>query len=179
MVLDEGHHAGGVGVEVVIDERAVEAVQTIPPGVGLFVLGLIELVEEGEVHHGLQVGVVCRELGVFLPGGGIGGLCHPGLSHGVEVGVFLVELLHPLGHRVGIGVGIGVHADAVDADGLNPPDGVLDEVAHQVGVMLVEVGHGGHEPAFDGLLHIDLRGVGIDDGCQLVGGLQIGRFCGL
>ena len=61
VVLDESHHAAGVRVEVVIDERAIEPVQSGKPRVGLFVLGLVEFVEEREVHHGLQIRVMVGE----------------------------------------------------------------------------------------------------------------------
>ena len=155
VVLDESHHTRRVRIEVVIDKRVIEAVQTLPETIGLLVLGLSQFVEETEVHDGLQVGIGFCEFRVLLPGGGIGGLGHPGLTHGVEVGVLVVEFLHPLGHGIVISIRIGVHADAVDAYSLNPPDAVLDEIAHEVGVMLVEVGHGRHEPTLGRLLEVD------------------------
>lgn len=58
MVLDEGHHTRGVGIEIVVDKRAIEAVQSLPPGIGLFMFGLVELIKEREVHDGLEVGVL-------------------------------------------------------------------------------------------------------------------------
>ena len=139
-------------------------------------LGLIQLVEEREVHHGLQERIVACELGTLLPGSCIGRLRHPSLANGVEVGVLLVEFLHPLCHCIGVGIRIGVHTDAVDTHSLNPPHTVLDEVAHQVRVVLVQVRHRGHEPSLDGLLHIHFRGIGIHYGRELVRGLQIGTL---
>ena len=130
MVLDEGHHTRWVGIQIIVNERVVETVESVPPGIGLFVLRLIQFVEEREVHHSFQIGVLLCKFRVLLPGCGIGRFRHPGLAHGVKIRVFLIEFLHPLGHGVGIGVRIGVHADAIDANGLNPPDTVLDEVAH-------------------------------------------------
>ena len=41
-----------------------------------------------------------------------------------------------------------------------------------MGIALVEVGHGLDEPSVDSLCHIDIRGIGVDDGCQLVACLQ-------
>ena len=76
-------------------------------------------------------------------------------------------------HGVGIGVWVGVHAYAVDAYGLYPPDAVLDEVFYDVRVALVEVGHGGHEPSVYGLSEVYLAGVWVDDGCELVACLEV------
>ena len=56
VVLDEGQHVRRVGIEIVIAETVVDAVESLPPVVGLLVLGLIELVEETEVHNGFQIG---------------------------------------------------------------------------------------------------------------------------
>ena len=42
--------------------------------------------------------------------------------------------------------------------------------------MLVEVGHGRHEPAFSGLLEINFRRIGVHDRGELVAGLQIFAF---
>ena len=141
MVLDEGHHTRRVGVEVVIDKRVIKSVEAVPPSIRFFVLGLVQLVEEREVHHRLQIRIALGEFRVFLPGSGIGRLRHPCLTHGIEVGILLVEFLHPLCHSLSVCVGVGIHTDAIDAHGLNPPDRVLDEVAHQVGIMLVQVRH--------------------------------------
>ena len=120
-----------------------------------------------------------RQLRVLLPGCGVGRLRHPRLTHGVEVGILVVQLLHPLGHGVSIGIGIGIHADAVNAYSLYPPDAVLDKVAHQVRIALVQVGHSGNKPALSGLLEVYLRGVGIHDRGQLVGSLQEAGALGL
>ena len=51
---------------------------------------------------------------------------------------------------------------AVDASCFYPPLTVLDEVAHEVRIALVEVRHGGNEPPIDGLAHVLLRGIGIE-----------------
>ena len=108
--------------------------------------GRVELLLEGEVHDGLEVAVDVAKLAVLLPGSSVGGLRHPCLTHGIEVGILLVELLHPLCHRLTESIGIGIHADAVNTGSLYPPDAVLDEVAHQVRITLVEVGHSRDEP---------------------------------
>ena len=180
VVLDESQHVFRVGIEIVVAERVVDAVEPLPPGVGLLVLGLVDLVEEGEVHHRLEVGIAVGEFGVLLPGGGIGRFGHPRLADGIEIGVFLAEHLHPPCHRLTVGVGVGIHAYAVDAGILDPPLGVLYEIGHEVGVALVEIGHGGHKPSVDRLVQVDLRGIGIEHGRELITGLEIERvFSGL
>ena len=124
-------------------------------------LAAVECLLEREVHHGLEIASLFPLSTIILPRSGIGGYGDPGLAHGVEVGIFLAEFLHPLGHRFGKGVGIGIHADAIDAGGLYPPLGVLNEIAHQVGVVLIQVGHRRDEPTLNGLTLIDSRGVGV------------------
>ena len=44
--------------------------------------------------------------------------------------------------------------------------------------MLVEVGHGRHEPTLGRLLEVDLRGIGIHDRGEFVTGLQVLALCG-
>ena len=161
-----------VVIEIVIAETVIDAVESLPPVVGLLVLGLIEFVEETEVHNGFQIAVHRAELGVLLPGGGVGGLGDPCLAHGVEVGILSVEHFHPLCHGLSVGIRIGVHADTVDARSLYPPLTVLDEVAHEMGIALVEVGHGLDKPSVNGFLHILLRSVGVEDGGELIACLK-------
>ena len=135
-------------------------------------LGLAEPVEEAEVHNGLQVAVDFRQLGVLLPGSCILWLRHPGLAHRIEIGIFRVERPHPFGHALAVGVGIGVHADTVNTGRLNPPLTVLNEIAHEMRVALVEVGHRLDKPSVDSLRLIHFRRVGIEYGSELVGSLQ-------
>ena len=172
VVFDEGEHARRIGVEIVVAEDVVDAVEALPPVVGLLVAGQREAVEEGEVHDRLEIAILRAEARVLLPGRGIGRLRHPGLAHAIEVGILRVDGLHPGRHGLAVGVGIGVHADAVDGGRLDPPDTVLDEVAHDVGVALVEVGHGGDKPSVGSLLAVDVGGVGVEDGRELIAGLE-------
>ena len=58
VVVDEGHDMRGIYIQIVVDERVVQAVHPLPPRIRLFVLGLRQFVEEREVHHRLQVRVV-------------------------------------------------------------------------------------------------------------------------
>ena len=173
MVLDEGHHTRRIRIEIVVDERVVEAIQTVPPSICLFVLRLVQFVEEREVHHGLQIGILLSKFRVLLPSRGISRLRHPSLTYGIEVGIFLIDLFHPLGHRIGISIGIGVHADAIDTNGLDPPDAVLNQVAHQMGIVLVQIRHRRHEPSLYRFLHVYFRGIGIHHGGKFVARLQI------
>ena len=48
----------GLGVEEVVYEVIVYAVQSLEPSFGLFILGGVYLVEEAEVHNGLEVTVL-------------------------------------------------------------------------------------------------------------------------
>ena len=110
--------------------------------------------------------------GILLPRGGVGRIGHPSLADHVEVGILLVERLHPAGHSAFEGVGIGVHADAVDTDGLYPPDAVLDEIVHHIGVVLVQVGHGRDKPSLHRLTLVHLAGIRVAHRCQLIASLQ-------
>ena len=62
VVVEEGHHAGRIGIQIVVAERVVEAVHATPPAVGNLVLGRVELLLEREVHDGLQVAVLLAQL---------------------------------------------------------------------------------------------------------------------
>ena len=171
MVLNECHHALGIGVEIVKHQAVVHAVEAAPLAVGGFDAGRVDHGIKREVHHRAEVGVVLGNLAVALPGGGVSGVLKPRLTHDVEVGILTVERAHPAGHRLGVGVGVGVHTDAVDAHRLNPPDAVLNQVVHHMHIVLVEVRHGRNKPALDGLLQVDVAGVGIQHRSQAIAGL--------
>ena len=111
------------------------------------------------------MGIHLRQPVVLLPRGGVGRLCHPGLAHHVVVGVFLVDSLHPPGHGILESVRVSVHADAVDADCLNPPDGVLNQIAQHVWIVLVKVGHRRHKPTLRCFVQVYLRGIKVAYGC--------------
>ena len=51
VILDECHHRRWVSVEVIIAERVVNAVQSLPPIICFLVLCLRKTIEEGEIHH--------------------------------------------------------------------------------------------------------------------------------
>ena len=57
VVFDECHDIRRVLVEIVVDERVVDAVVAVPPTIGLLVLGLVEFVEEREVHNRFELRV--------------------------------------------------------------------------------------------------------------------------
>src|SRR6185312_16562845 len=70
-------------------------------------------------------------------------------ADGVHARVFALDAGAP-GLPEGAGdVGHGVLADAVDAGAVDPPEGVLDLVAGEFGVVLVEVGKPAAEPAVE------------------------------
>ena len=103
-----------------------------------------------------------------MPRGGVGRFGDPRFADGVEIRIFLAELAHPFGHGDSVGIGIGVHANAVDSDGFDPPNGVLNKVFQDMGIALVEVGHGGNKPAFGGFAKVDFRGIGVENGREFV-----------
>ena len=53
----------------------------------------------------------------------------------------LVDAFHPLCHCLAVGIGVGIHAYAVYACRLYPPDGVLYKILYYMRVALVKVGH--------------------------------------
>ena len=65
-----------------------------------------------------------------------------------------------------------VHADAVDVGEFNPPETVLNQVAVNVRVLLVEVRHGRYEPAVVHLVGIVLGSIRVYVRGQSEGGLH-------
>ncbi len=171
MVLNKRHHRCGIGVKIVEHQTVVHAVEAAPLAVGGLDAGRIHHGVEREVHHRAEVGVVLSNLAVTLPGSGVGGVLKPCLAHNIEVGVLAVERAHPACHRFGVGIGVGVHAYAIDAHRLNPPDAVLNQVVHHMHIVLVEVGHGRYEPSLHCLLQVDIAGIGVKHRCQAVASL--------
>ena len=141
MILNKCHHARWVGIQIVIAERVIQAIKTVPPGIGLLILCLIQLIKEREVHYCLQIGIPLREFRVLLPSSSIGRFCHPCLTNSIEVGILIIQLLHPLCHSISVCVWIGIHTYSIDSNSFNPPDTVLYKIAHKMWIMLVEVRH--------------------------------------
>ena len=76
-----------------------------------------------------QPGLVAIVLGAAtLPIRGDERIGRPLLADHGEVRVLRHHSSRPVGHELLAAVRVGVHAHAVQADGFDPPDGVLDEV---------------------------------------------------
>ena len=172
MVFYESHYAWGVFIEVIVAQRIVDAVKSLPPIVGFLVLRHRKSVEESKVHNGLQVAVLFREFTVLLPCCRIGRLCYPRFAHSIEVWIFHINAFHPRCHCFSVGIGVGVHSNAVYSDSFYPPYWVLNEVLHHVRIAMIEVGHRTYEPAVYRFCHIYLTGIGVEYRCQLVRSLQ-------
>jgi hypothetical protein len=95
----------------------------------------------------------------------------PFLADHREVRVLGQHRLRPIAQELRVRVAEGVLADAGQPGVLDPPQGVLDEIARQVRVALVEVGHGVDEPAVgEGLAVRGRRMRILDRGAAVVGG---------
>src|SRR5690606_2951720 len=97
----------------------------------------------------------------------------PCLTYYVVVGILFLYIFNPLHHHIIIGIGIGILPDAIHAGVLDPPDAVLDKIFCHMAVTLVQVGHGGYEPAIHHLALVILRGVGVEVHLFHVCGLHI------
>ena len=157
MILYESQHGCGIGIQIIVYKVVVYPIQTFEPGVGLFVLGCVDFVEETEVHHSFQVTVAWGgEFGIFLPPGCVGRFGYPGFAYRVIVGIFFIQFLHPVAHGIVVGIRVSIHPDAVDIGIFNPPQTVLQEIFVYVRVLLVQVGHGFHKPAVIHLVEVIL-----------------------
>ena len=163
----------GIFVDAVLDEVVPETGKAVVPVVSFFVTDVLQEVHEGEVHDGLEFGFLLCEVAAFLPGGDAYVVVYPCLADDVVAGVFEVHALVPAGHGGYVAVGVGVLTDAVDACVLCPPEGALDEVVHDEGIALVEVGHLAREPSVRGNEAVGGGGVGVDEGAELVVGLEV------
>lgn len=65
---------------------------------------------------------------------------------------------------------IGIHTYAVDAALLDPPYRVLDEIALQMRIALIEVGHLLDKPAVGGTLAVEIGGIGVIESRQAMVG---------
>ena len=118
-------------------------------------------------------GVAGRVGGPALPVCNDQGIVGPLLANDIEIGKLRHHPPGPLGHEGAAGIRVGVHANTRQAEVFDPPDGVLDEVFGQQRVVLVEVGHGGHEPAVEELATVDLGAVWVDAERLGVGGFDV------
>ena len=103
------------------------------------------------------------------------GVCrfgYPCFAYGIVVGVFFIQFFHPVAHGVIVGVRVSIHADTVYVGIFNPPETVLNEIAVYMRVLLVEVGHGGYEPAVVHLVGIVLGSIRVYVRGQFEGGLH-------
>ena len=174
VIFNKSHHAGGIGIQVVIDKVVVDTIQSCPPLIGLLRSCLIDTVIKAEVHHSLEVAVQPSHRTVFLPSSSIGRFSDPCFAYHIKVGVLFIQFSHPGSHGPSIGIGIGIHANTVDANGFNPPFAVLNQVAHHVGILLVKVGHSGYEPSVHCLTLISFGGIRVKHRSQFVRSLQVG-----
>ena len=106
-----------------------------------------------------------------MPPGSVWRFGNPCFTYGVVVGIFFIQFFHPIAHGIIVGVRISIHTDPVYVGIFDPPETVLDEVAVNMRIFLIEIGHGSYEPAIVHLAKIILRCVRIYMRSQLEGSL--------
>ena len=169
VVLEEAQHVVDVGVDIVVAKVLEQAMQAV-----LVVERVVGDAHQAEVHHRFQSRVFAEvQAAARLPVGRADGVVHPGLAYDVIVWILQLHRLTPVVHHVYVGIGIGVLANAVYAAMRDPPDGVLNQIFRHVRVLLVQVGHGGHEPAVDHAALVVVRHVGVEIGLLVVVGLHV------
>ena len=160
MVVEEGHRLCGIFVKVVVAEGVVDAVQSAPRCVGLFVLGISESGEERKVHRTVEF--------ALLHAGDEGRVGDPCLADDVEVGIPRVQGMHEFLRCLSVGIGEGVYSYSVDMGIFNPPLCAVGEVFQQLRIAQVEVGHFSGESSLDGLPAVIVGGVRVNDGRKAV-----------
>ncbi len=101
-----------------------------------------------EVHHARHVRDVAAGVALAaLPVGDDRRIDAPFLADHREARVLVEHRLRPLAEEVRVGIAEGVLANAGQPGVFDPPQGVLDQVAGEVRVALVEVRHRADEPA--------------------------------
>ena len=58
VIFNECHHALWVRIEIIVAEHIIETVHSVPPVIGFLVLGTVDTVEEGKIHHCFQIAVL-------------------------------------------------------------------------------------------------------------------------
>ena len=146
VILREHHQRVGIRIQKIVGQHFVQADPAAFPAFGLdqrIAKGDVD----GEVHHAGHVRhVAARVRLAALPMGDDGRIDAPLLADHREARILLQHCLGPGAEERGIGVTEGVLPDAGEPGVLDPPQRVLDQVARQFWITLVEVGHRGHEP---------------------------------
>jgi hypothetical protein len=153
------HEAAGVVVAEERDktlgvrEEVVEAKDFGELGHGcVFEKDITESKVAGEVEGCVEAGIDTRARDASGEGRGDGGIAVEDFADAGEMRVRGVEFGVEVVPESAADIGEGVEAEAVDSRLLNPPHGVLDEVALDGGVFLIKVGQYVGEPALRDVL---------------------------
>ena len=99
--------------------------------------------------------------------GPVGRLCnrmHPYFPHQRRLGIFPEHGSGPTAHKTRIGIGVGIDSVACNARPLHPPPIVLDHVAFQIRIGLVQIRHGMIKPPFAHHFTVFRLGIGVQLG---------------
>ena len=162
VVGEENQQVIQIRIDKILGQDGIDAGHALVPEDFVLAEGRKQGVLQREVHNAGQIAVEAAGVGmVLLPEGHLRDVEVPALPYDVQVRILVRERLAPLGHGSGLVVGIGVHAQAVQAGVLHPPDGPLLEVLQHKGIVQVHVGHRRNEPAAFLPVAVLHRGMGI------------------
>ncbi len=175
VVIEKRQHMVRVRYEEILSDHLIDLEET-----RLRALACVALVKyfalsgesQVEIHHRLELRIAAVHLRPALPPSGGRVAWIPPLTHDIEVGVLILDLLTPSHHEIIVGIGVCVHAYAVDARVFYPPYTVLYKILGKMAVTLVQVGHTGHKPSVGQYILFGLRRMRVEKHPLVVSGVD-------
>ena len=160
VVVDKGDELLRMPVNAVAGQTVVNAADAGIPAEG-FAQAAVQGKSELEIGDAVERHRVRVAHAVVRPDGLRGRYMLPGFTEDEEPGKSGLQALQQLQQKSLLGIGIGVDAHARCAGLRHPPERLLDEIAREQRIALVEVGHVVVEPAFAQCRLLGGRGIRI------------------
>ena len=147
VVVDKGDELLGMAVNAVAGQAVIDAADAGIPAEG-FAQAAVEGKSQLEIGDAVERHRVRVAHAVVRPDGLRCGYMLPGFTEDEEPGESCFQALQQLQEKGFFGIGIGVDAHTRCARLRHPPERLLDKIAREQRIVLVEVGHVVIEPAF-------------------------------
>ena len=137
MILKETQQILHIGIYEIVSQVVVNTIHTTI--LRLIVKHVAGHTHQCEIHNRLEVCISLIERAILLPPRGTDSVLGPHLAHNIKLRVLSHNLQIPLAHHIIIGIGICILTNSIDTRILNPPDGILNQVASDVRISLIYI----------------------------------------